>query len=341
MNRTLITLLKFSISFAILAYLFYNAWQQDQFQQLAAATRRWHWWMVGLIAALAANAVAFYRWWALVRAMDIPFALWDAMRLGFISQLFNFLSIGVFGGDAMRAIAAARKMPQRMPEAVASVFVDRAIGLLTMFMFCAAAYWLIDLSHLQARHPQTLQALKVVCWFATAVSLIGVTGFMILLFAPEIQRWPLYRAAIARPRMGSTIERMLSAVTVYRRQRAQLFCAILNSMSVNALLTISIFAVAQGVSDNHPSLAQHLVISPIVMVANAAPLPGGLGGMEISLDLLYKALSTSAVPCEHGFIVALGFRVILLLIAAIGVPLYFVHRPTQVSAPMVGEVVRR
>jgi glycosyltransferase 2 family protein len=190
LKRTLITIAKFAVSFGILAYLFYTAWQQDQFQQLAAATKRWEWWLIGLTACLAATLVSFFRWWALVRALDIPFLLRDAIRLGFISQLFNFLSIGVFGGDAMRAYAAARHVPQRMPEAVASVVVDRAIGLLTMFIFGASAFWLSDFSAIQARHPKTLEAVQAVCIFATIVSIVGVMGLILLLVLPvAAQDW--------------------------------------------------------------------------------------------------------------------------------------------------------
>lgn len=327
MNRTLITLAKFAVSFGILGYLFYNAWQQNQFHELASATTRWEWWLIGLAACLAATLVSFYRWWALVRALEIPFRLIDAMRLGFISQLFNLLSIGVFGGDAMRAFAAARQVPHRMPEAVASVVVDRAIGLLTMFIFGATAYWLSDFSQIQARHPKTLEAVRIVCIFATIASVVGVAGLIVILMSPGLNRWPLMRAIVAIPKMGPTIERLLNVILVYRRSKPQMFCAFLNSMSVNALLAISIFAIAHGISDNHPTLMQHLVISPVVMVANAAPLPGGLGGMEISLDLMYKAFSQVDAPAEHGFIVALGYRVVLLIIAGIGVIFYFAKKP--------------
>jgi uncharacterized protein (TIRG00374 family) len=338
-KQTLITIAKFAASFGILGYLFYNAWQQNQFQQVAAATKRWEWWLIGLTALLAATAISFYRWWALVRALEIPFRLADAMRLGFISQLFNLLSIGVFGGDAMRAVAAARQVPHRMPEAVASVVIDRAIGLLTMFMFCAAAYWLTDFSAIHSLHPRTLEAVRAVCLLATVLSIAGCVGLVLLLVLPGVNRWPLYRAVTSLPRVGSTIKRLLNVVLIYRRSKPELFCAFLNSMSVNALLAISIYAVAHGISDSHPSLLQHLVISPIVMVANAAPLPGGLGGMEFSLDVLYKAFSQSDVPSEHGFIVALGYRVMLLIIAGIGVVYYFLQPPKMVAdSATAGEI---
>ena len=57
------------------------------------------------------------------------------------------------------------------------------------------------------------------------------------------------------------------------------------------------------------------------MVANAVPLPGGLGGMEAAVAFLYQAFSSSEIT-NHGFIVALGFRVVLLSIAGIGLIIY-------------------
>ena len=152
---------------------------------------------------------------------------------------------------------------------------------------------------------------------------------ILILVFPGFLRWPLFRAITSLPKIGPTIKRLLSVILVYRRNKPQMFSAFLNSMSVNALLSISIFAIAHGISDSHPSLMQHMVISPVVMIANAAPLPGGLGGMEMGLDLMYKAFSTVDAPAEHGFIVALGYRVVLLIIASIGVVFYFVKKPVM------------
>jgi hypothetical protein len=49
--------------------------------------------------------------------------------------------------------------------------------------------------------------------------------------------------------------------------------------------------------------------------------------MEISLTLMYQAFSQASAPADHGFIVALGYRVVLLVIAAIGAVFYFVRKP--------------
>ena len=57
------------------------------------------------------------------------------------------------------------------------------------------------------------------------------------------------------------------------------------------------------------------------MVANAAPLPGGLGGMELAMDFLYDAFSY-----QTGVIVAFALRFSLLCVSAIGAAFWFMNR---------------
>lgn len=327
LKKLCLTLVKLSISLGILGYLFVQAWQQDQIQQLFGPQVRWGWYAAALAAGLAATVISCYRWWTLVRVLAIPFPLREAIRLGFISQLFNFLSVGTFGGDAVRAFAAAQQAPQRVPETVASVLIDRALGLWSMLVFASAAYWLTDFTALEARHPQGLQAVHTLCQVTTWISLLSLLAGGIVVAIPEQQLDRLDHWLARFPRLGPAMSRLHQIVRSYRRQKPQLMAACLNSMTINALFAISIYSVAQGISPDHPTLLQHLVISPIVMVANAAPLPGGLGGMELALDLLYKAFSQVHLPSEHGFVVALGYRLVWLIVAGIGLVFYLVKKP--------------
>jgi uncharacterized membrane protein YbhN (UPF0104 family) len=51
--------------------------------------------------------------------------------------------------------------------------------------------------------------------------------------------------------------------------------------------------VSRGLPGESPSLATHVVIVPIALVANIVPLPGGLGAFEAALDYLYRSVSES------------------------------------------------
>jgi hypothetical protein len=93
------------------------------------------------------------------------------------------------------------------------------------------------------------------------------------------------------------------------------------SIGVNVCFVISIYSIARGLTQSYPSLSAHFLIEPISMVANAAPLPGGLGGMELALSFLYETFS-----CKTGVIVAFAFRFALLCISALGAVFWFMNR---------------
>ena len=92
-----------------------------------------------------AVSLTFVRWYLLVRALGLNFRLLDAFRLGFLGYLFNFVSVGSVGGDLFKAIFIAREQPGRRTEAVATVLVDRVVGvyalvLLTSTVICWAGF---------------------------------------------------------------------------------------------------------------------------------------------------------------------------------------------------------
>src|SRR5207248_3005242 len=77
-------------------------------------------WTVGLL-------ITFYRWYILVRALDLPFRLRDALRLGLIGCYFNAYLPGSVGGDILKAAFIAREKPGRRTAAVATVLMDRGV----------------------------------------------------------------------------------------------------------------------------------------------------------------------------------------------------------------------
>lgn len=325
-RQILITLIKFAISFAILAYLFYQAVKHDQFTQLAESPKHFGWLALAVIAGFAANIIAFFRWHMLVRALQLDFKLIDAVRLGFIGHVFNLMSFGVLGGDAIKSMFVAKQLKGKATEAVASVFADRLIGLMAMFSFAGVAFLVTDFSKLESVNPQALASVKFVCRFALFSASLGFACFFALYIFREWKQSWFVRKMISIPKIGSIIERLFEVADVYRSRVGVVASCYGMSLGCVILFAFSIYSVARGISESFPSFASHLMIAPIAMVANAVPLPGGLGGMEFALDFLYRGFSQASIPSEHGFVVALGFRVILLLVAAVGVIFYMAKK---------------
>ncbi len=68
----------------------------------------------------------------------------EAFRLGSICFLLSFVSAGSVGGDLFKAVFLARRRPGKRVEAVASVLVDRGVGLYGLLLVVAAALLLRD-----------------------------------------------------------------------------------------------------------------------------------------------------------------------------------------------------
>ncbi len=322
MKKLLVTLLKYGISFCILAWLFYQTWKADQFDVLWSGQKNYAWLALSLATGIGVCLVAFFRWYLLCRALELPIRYYDAVRLGFLGNLLNLMSIGVLGGDTIKAVFLARQVPGRAPEAVASVIFDRAIGLLAMFTFAGVAWLLTDFPQGQQIHDAEHTAMNFVCQFALVMAVIGFIGLGVLFLTPRFTKTGLYRRLGTLPRVGGLFKRLTGVVLVYRNRFGSVIVAFWLSILINIMFATTFFGIAAGISDVHPTFRQHLVISPISMVANAVPLPGGLGGMEAAVSYLYRAFSSTEMPSEHGFVVALGFRIILLIAAAIGLVFY-------------------
>lgn len=313
---------KYGISLAILSWLFWRTWRAGQFSLLWEGEKQWGWLAVALAAGCTVCLVSYFRWFLLGRALDLDFRLVDAVRLGFLGNFLNLMSFGVLGGDAVKALFLARRMPGRGPEAFASVVFDRALGLMTMFGFAGVAWLFASFPDGGAANDTGKAAVDVVCLFSLVASASGLVGLGVLFLTPRFTKTSFYRRVARWPRVGSLFKRLVAVGLAYRYRFNAVILALGLSVVVNLLFAVTIYAVASGLSPRNPTFGQHLVLSPISMVANAAPLPGGLGGMEAALSFLYTAFARDGMSGEHGFLVAIGFRCILLITAAIGLGVY-------------------
>lgn len=79
------------------------------------------------------------RWWLLLRTQSIFIAFWAAVRLHFLGLFYNNFMPSSVGGDLIRAWYVTRHTDKKF-EAALSVFVDRAIGLLSTLIIAGFFY---------------------------------------------------------------------------------------------------------------------------------------------------------------------------------------------------------
>ncbi len=332
MKKLGVAAVKYGVSLAIVGWLLWDARGNELFATLVQSHKDWSLLALAWLACFAAVAATFVRWFLLVRALGLPFSLRDAFRLGFLGYLFNFVSFGGVGGDLIKAVFVARQMPGRRAEAVATVAIDRLIGL--YFLFILASGTLLLTGQLASPAAQV----RVIGQAALACTGLGAIA-LVLLLVPGVTNGRLSQALARLPRIGTTLHKLILAVRIYRTRAGVLTAAGILSLVVHACNSVGIYLAARGILPEAPSLADHLVAVPLAMVTGVLPLPvGGLGAFEGVLEFMYRHIPSGLGAIKgSGLLAAFVYRLITVAIAAVGMGYYFAGRREVVSLVQAAE----
>ncbi len=315
--RIIWTWLKWPLALGILALLM---WQNRQgFHALSQQEK--HWPLLGLASLLVAGGIGltFVRWYWLVRALGFEFRLLDACRLGLMGSAVSYLGAGTLGGDSFKAIVVARGQASRRIVVVATVLLDRILGLLALLWVGACGSWLT--SHLFVSEFHT--TVRSFFWLTSAVGSIG----LVLLLIPAVthSRWIGWIAHL--PLVGKVFHQLLDGITLYQRQPGVLLGATGMAFFGHCLMITGLYCCALGLGGWAPSLPAHLYLTPAAEIVGLIPVPSGIGPQEYGIQEGYVAVAGSQVSAETarqaGFFAGIAYRLILMVIAAVGAVFYF------------------
>ncbi len=318
MKKIIITILKIAISAGILAWLAVAAKNDNAFGDLAQQYEDpgFQWGLLGwaTLCCAAAVLITLVRWYYLVRALDMPLEVREALRLGFLGYLFNLAPMGIVGGDLLKAIMLAQQNPNRRAQAFATVAVDRVIGLYMLFVVASAAIVLTGFW----RHSQP--QIRYICVCTLALTGISSAGLASLLFPGSTKgRWAARAATL--PYVGRALQHLIEALVMYRRRMPVMLAAAAMSIAVHSLFTIGVYLLTLGIYDGNVqnlTLKYQFIVYPLSSATGVIPLVAG--PMEVVLDFLYAQVF--GLDKRQGFVVALAYRIVTLLIAMVGVCYY-------------------
>lgn len=312
-KKAAITALKLLIPAGIFAYLLWQVPPED-YKLFWEQPKRWDRLLFAQGIALIAILISFARWHALVRAFEIPFSYREALRLGFLGYLLNFVSFGSVGGDLFKAILVAKNKPEKRPEAVASVLLDRAIGLLGLVILACVCLFIFP----RAPLPPILLGIRNA---SLVVALCSIAALLLCIYAGAwFERLIDWSESI--PVAGETIARMARALRLLRTKPATILQLGIYAIGVHSLLGSCIYLISSGVYSSYPTLAEHMMVVPPAMAAGTLPLaPGGLGYQEGALAGLFQQLPLLPAGFS-GILVATIYRLATLMIAGIGLIYY-------------------
>jgi len=320
LKKLVIASLKIGISVGILVYLVIQAQSNEVFTDLAERTKDWTLLAAATGLCIVAILITFVRWWYLVRALGIEFSLRESARLGLLGFLFNLAPMGIVGGDVLKAVLLARQQPAHRAESLVTVFVDRVIGLYVLFVVGSFAAWVTGIWRLPVASVEiTCKAL----WLLTAMGTVAIA----VPLAPDLTRGKSTELVGRIPYVGPWLKRIIVAVRMYRLKLPVLLGCSLMTVAVHALFAFLIYLICVALYSPHPTLGTHFVVVPASSATQVLPI--NLGPFEFALDVLYADIPLpdgGHMARGQGLVVALGYRVITLLIAAIGLCYYLASR---------------
>ncbi len=328
-RKLAIRLLQWGIVLAILGYLFVDIYRNNSFQRFWNGPKHWDRLAEALGLCFIAVTLTIVRWHWLMWALALPIRLRDAFRLGFLGYLLNFVSFGSVGGDLFKAVFVARELHGHRAEAVATVVVDRLVGLLGVFILASTA--IVATGAWAGESADGVRIIYRIAFICTAIGSLIAIGMLLL----SDSAWHAVERRLARlPRIGPVCERLIAAMRRYRSRAWVLGLALAVTIVAQWLFAVSFYLVAAGLLEQPPSLASHMVMVPLAMIAGIVPLPmSGLGAVEGVYDFMYlhvpQAIEGVSAYVPHagiGTLVSLAYRIVSLAVAVIGIAYYLASR---------------
>ena len=326
--------LKFSLPVLIVGWLLSSISASD-WNELNSRPKQWDRLVFAFLLTFGGVVGTYFRWYMLVRTLDLPFRIGDALRLGFLGYLLNFVSLGSVGGDLFKAIFIAREQTSRRAEAVASVIADRVIGLYALLVLASGTTLAGTLSGTLSGQSELLKRVGQMTLLMTATG-----ALMVVLFAKipveklttTLGRFPL--------RIGAVSRRLVEALALYRRSPKVVAVALAVSVVTHGMFVVALHLIASGILEASPTLAEHFLIGPVAFVAGAVPfMPAGLGALELALDVMYTKVSSADLAAGLGVVVALGHRLNTIGVATVGAIIYWLSKREVDELLSLGEEV--
>ncbi|MGE5195157.1 MAG: lysylphosphatidylglycerol synthase transmembrane domain-containing protein [Deltaproteobacteria bacterium] len=316
------TWLKWPVALGILAWMYHS--NQENVRKIAATPKAWGFAIVALLLITGSTLITFVRWYFLVRAQEFPFRLRDAVRYGFIGVVSNYISVGSVGGDLFKAVLLARDQTSRKAVAVATVLLDRVLGLLALFMVGAAATRLPN----DIPHSPELELATALLWIGT---LGGLAGLALMLF-PATTRWGWVNRLPNLRFVGKILGELLHGVKLYQSKPKVVLAAMGLSLVGHAGLISGFYFCALWMRQPWiPGLVSHFYFMPNAELFGVLiPTPGGVGALEGAIGWFYVQLRPEMIPHTQaegaGIMAGIAFRVVTLAIAAVGGGYYLTAR---------------
>lgn len=261
------------------------------------------------------HVIAAWRWQSLLRLQGIEISLWEAIILNWQSFFYSLVMPGgALGGDLIKVTILCARIPKgKRLEPASTIFIDRVVGMIGLFMM------ILVLSPLIFFHTSEMSSFGwVIVTILLPACLAGVLAGVGLFYHRELEKIRLIGRLFGWLDVKSkgAWERLLSAFDIYRTKLGYLFLWALGSMLLIHLPAIMIVVVFMWGLSMHGSVLATIFSAAAGNTAGVLPSLGGFGFREATTDRLLQDLA--GLPSETALLPVLGYAAVLLIFNLLG-----------------------
>jgi len=281
---------------------------------------------------IVAHIIVGLRWWLLLRTQSVFISFWAAVRLYFLGWFYNNFMPGSVGGDLIRAWYVTRHTDKRF-EAALSVFVDRAIGLLSTLVIAAFFYFLV-----LAGQDRVITSGDQAGFFQFIAECKWVLFWLVVVVAAVFSALSLHRRGRAMLKKASLLICLHTIrMTAKLRNAVIIYCK--NPLAILVVFGLTVFAqimvitsfwflgVNMGIT---PDIKYYYVFFTLTWVLGSIPVSvGGAGVVEGSLVIMFTRFA--GVEESAAWAIALSQRAVWMLTSLPGAVIHLLgaHLPAD------------
>lgn len=302
MNRA--TVLRWSITLIGLAFAFSQIDFSTTFATITSANPFWL--LLAFCLIILSLFIRAYRWHIIVHGMGGKTPFRRLATLYFVGNFFNAFLPSGFGGDVVRAVEATDELTPS--TATATVLLDRMLGLMALFVIT-----LIAMPFRPATFPTSLTAI---------ISALALGGLVVggVIIDGRIVPMLINLTSGFKP-LAQLLTRLATPFDAIRNCSYE---AVGRALGISLIFNLIMIGwwMAIGIALGYTvSYLYHLLVVPILSIAQLVPSIGGLGVRESLAPTLYQSAGLSF---DQAVALALTEWIIMRLSSLLGAPIYLI-----------------
>lgn len=268
-------LIRFVITIALMAVLIYI--MRDSLSGMLDTLRQAspYLFALSLLIYFCAVLIASVRLRALLALQGIRMNIMDVFRINLIGCFFSSFLPTSIGGDIVKAIYVSKESKKNM-QAYTSIFIDRFLGMFTIFLIALAAIFIVK----DNSGPHLI-------WLLSALVAFSLIFIVILYNKALAKRFSPIISLVIPARFKQEMHNIYNAMHGYKKHTREMAACFVLSIIAQVVAFSAIYFLALG-ARSYISFKLALLVMPVASIVGMLPSINGMGPREMSIVIMLR-----------------------------------------------------